>query len=92
MLMTGDSNGTTIYELLFQIFTILSTCTVWPYVIAKVADIMNELNQVSIQQKKELTKINQYMQQKAIDKEIQSKVINYLEYLQKGHEDMVSGT
>jgi hypothetical protein len=93
LLTTGGatSPSATVYENAFAIVVILMTVCFMGYVISKVMNIMEKLNEKNIKKRRELSIMNTYMTQKGVRADVQAKVQNYLQYLHRGHSDMASG-
>ena len=68
-------------EMLFTLFTLFIGCIIFGYNINKIGDIFNEMNKKEIKLEGNLEKINEFMESKKIDGNLQMRVRAYLKFI-----------
>ena len=91
LIMSSSGSVQNALEASFKILAQLVTCWIWAYIINRVGMILEEMNQNRSRQKREIHLITQYMENRKLSKFLQQKIINFLQYLNKGDQNLSQG-
>ncbi|EAR85369.2 cyclic nucleotide-binding domain protein (macronuclear) [Tetrahymena thermophila SB210] len=76
-------NPKTTIETVYMTFTLLGNCCIFGYVINELGNIMDNIVKNQKNSQKELRLINSYMETKNVNRELQTRIRNYLEYMHR---------
>ncbi|KAL4446018.1 hypothetical protein ABPG74_011010 [Tetrahymena malaccensis] len=76
-------NPKTTIEIVYMTFTLLGNCCIFGYVINELGNIMDNIVKNQKNSQKELRLINSYMETKNVNRELQTRIRNYLEYMHR---------
>ncbi|KAL4492400.1 hypothetical protein ABPG72_005535 [Tetrahymena utriculariae] len=76
-------NPKTTIEIVYMTFTLLVNCCIFGYVINELGNIMDNIVKNQKNSQKELRLINSYMETKNVNRELQTRIRNYLEYMHR---------
>lgn len=78
----GDVFPVNIFEMIYVIIMAIFSCGIFEYCVNTIGSIFTEINQKSKLFKTKLYDISMYMNMKSIKKDIEIRILKYLEYLE----------